>query len=551
MKATAACALLGLATTALGQQAGSVTAEAHPEFTIQDCTKAAGCQDVQGSVTMDMQWRWMHDKNGYKNCQGEGGLWDATLCPDPETCSKSCALDGCDAPKYSQTYGIEAIAGGVKLAYKSPKGVYSSRVYLLEDENNYRLFKLKNREFSFTTDVSSLPCGMNGALYFVEMPKNGGLDGNVNTAGAKYGTGYCDAQCPQGMKFVNSLANLGEEYAYVKNPELKEVKVGPMGKHGACCAEMDIFEANREAASYTAHPCDNPGLFVCEGEAQCGNKDKGFFSSCDKDGCGFNSYQLGQPDFYGNGAGFQVDSSKPMTIVTQFITTDGTDYGDLAEIRRVFIQDGKVINQEPATNVNGGGDSITDNFCNAVAKEFNNTKPGKPDSYTFPKRGGLKSMGEALERGMVLTMSIWDDSLFRMLWLDGEKNAADLDEAKPGVARGACPFESGNTKELKKNHADAYVKYTNVRVGEIGSTYSEVLLAAKYSKEQVVEATRHSLLTSPASTLFVGLVAVALVVLGALRTTKFRHFARRIPDDARLLTTGITSPEEGLESIIE
>jgi len=30
------------------------------------------------------------------------------------------------------------------------------------------------------------------------------------------------------------------------------------------------------------------------------------------------------------------------------------------------------------------------------------------------KRGGLKRMGEALERGMVLTLSIWDDSLFRM-----------------------------------------------------------------------------------------------------------------------------------------
>ena len=33
----------------------------------------------------------------------------------------------------------------------------------------YILFRLKNKEFTFDVDVSELPCGMNGALYFVEM----------------------------------------------------------------------------------------------------------------------------------------------------------------------------------------------------------------------------------------------------------------------------------------------------------------------------------------------------------------------------------------------
>ena len=32
-----------------------------------------------------------------------------------------------------------------------------------------------------------------------------------------------------------------------------------------------------------------------------------------------------------------------MTVVTQFITSDGTDNGDLVEIRRLYVQDGKVI----------------------------------------------------------------------------------------------------------------------------------------------------------------------------------------------------------------
>ena len=33
-----------------------------------------------------------------------------------------------------------------------------------------------------------------------------------------------------------------------------------------------------------------------------------------------------------------MDSSKKMTVVTQFITDDGTDSGDLVEIRRLYVQ---------------------------------------------------------------------------------------------------------------------------------------------------------------------------------------------------------------------
>ena len=37
------------------------------------------------------------------------------------------------------------------------------------------MFHLLNKEFTFDVDVSNLPCGLNGALYFVEMDKDGGL----------------------------------------------------------------------------------------------------------------------------------------------------------------------------------------------------------------------------------------------------------------------------------------------------------------------------------------------------------------------------------------
>ena len=33
-------------------------------------------------------------------------------------------------------------------------------------------------------------------------------------------------------------------------------------------------------------------------------------------------------------------------------------------------------------------------------------------------QGGLKAMGESLARGHVLVMSLWDDHLANMLWLD-------------------------------------------------------------------------------------------------------------------------------------
>jgi len=51
-----------------------------------------------------------------------------------------------------------------------------SRVYLMApDDTNYSMFDLKNQEFTFDMDVSKLPCGLNGVLYFVEMDADGGL----------------------------------------------------------------------------------------------------------------------------------------------------------------------------------------------------------------------------------------------------------------------------------------------------------------------------------------------------------------------------------------
>merc|ERR1712054_383255 len=220
------------------------------------------------------------------------------------------------------------------------KGQYGtnvgSRNYLMDDESTYYMFKLKNKEFSFDVDVSKLPCGLNGALYFVAMEADGGLSKEPgNKAGAKYGTGYCDAQCPHDLKFINGEANVKNW-----NPSGKDTGIG---HYGACCPEMDIWEANSISTAYTAHSCSVTSHTRCEG-VDCGdNPDHRFDGLCDKNGCDVQTYRLGKKDFFGPGSSFTVDTTQKITVVTQFITEDGTDNGALKEIRRHYRQGGKLI----------------------------------------------------------------------------------------------------------------------------------------------------------------------------------------------------------------
>jgi len=42
------------------------------------------------------------------------------------------------------------------------------------------------------------------------MDADGGVakSAGANKAGANFGTGYCDSQCPRDMKFINGVANV-------------------------------------------------------------------------------------------------------------------------------------------------------------------------------------------------------------------------------------------------------------------------------------------------------------------------------------------------------
>jgi len=216
------------------QQIGTNTAETHPLLQIAQCSKAGGCTTQQNSVTIDANWRWTHEVGGTKNCY-TGNSWDATLCPDPNTCAKNCAIDGAD---YEGTYGITASGDELTLNFVT-QGPYSnnigSRTYLLDQDKQYFMFMLKNKEFTFDVDVSNLPCGLNGALYFVQMDEDGGLSKFPgNSAGARYGTGYCDAQCPHDIKFINGVANVLDW-----KPSGSDKNAG-QGRYGTCCVEIDV-----------------------------------------------------------------------------------------------------------------------------------------------------------------------------------------------------------------------------------------------------------------------------------------------------------------------
>jgi len=440
----------------ISQQVGTNTAENHPSLSIQECTGKGQCSTQQGKVVLDANWRWLHSVGTTTNCY-TGNTWDQTLCPDPQTCAKNCALDGAD---YTGTYGITSTGTALSLKFVT-NGPYStnigSRTYFMDTDSTYKMFHLKNREFTFDVDVSNLPCGLNGALYFVEMDADGGMSKfPTNKAGAKYGTGYCDGQCPHDLKFINGEANVID---WKPNPGDKN---SGSGFYGTCCNEFDVWESNSMAAAVTPHVCTVQGQYRCNG-TECGDGSNRYGGVCDKDGCDFNSFRMGNKTFLGKG--MLVDTTKPFTVVTQYITADGTDNGPISEIKRIYVQNGHVV-QNSAVNFPGikAYTSITDQYCNDQKTLFG-------DQNDFEKKGGLKAVGSSFEKGMVLVMSLWDDHDVYMLWLDSDYPTTSSPN-QPGIARGACPTSSGRPDDVEKNFPNSNVIYSNLKYGAIGSTYN-------------------------------------------------------------------------------
>jgi cellulose 1,4-beta-cellobiosidase len=330
-----------------------------------------------------------------------------------------------------------------------------SRLYLLRDPSHYQIFKLKNREFTFSVDVSKLPCGLDGALYFVAMDDDGGAAKYaLSKPGAQYGLGYCDAQCPGDIQFINGEAN---------TIDWKISGDSARGHFGSCCTEIDVWEANALSAVFAPHLCRVEGQYRCEG-ANCGgfSGEDRYSGVCDEDGCDFNAWRMGNKTFLG--PGLTIDTRLPFQIVSQFVTNDGQDSGNLIEIRRKYVQNGRVFSNA-LTNVNGVDrtEAMTQIFCDQQKKAFG-------DRNGLLSQGGFTALSRQIDRGFVLALSIFDDRAANMLWLDSVYPPGK-ERTLPGAERGPCATTSGVPKEIESVAVDAAVVFGNIRFGPINSTY--------------------------------------------------------------------------------
>ncbi|KIM92527.1 hypothetical protein OIDMADRAFT_68785, partial [Oidiodendron maius Zn] len=184
------------------------------------------------------------------------------------------------------------------------------------------------------------------------------------------------------------------------------------------------------------HTCNITGLYRCEG-GDCTAS-----GVCDKPGCSYNPYSVGNHGFYGFRK--SVDSHRPFTVLTRFPM--GLD-GLVGSIECFYVQDRKVFPNPvtnsttlPAVNV------IDDDYCKAAG------------ATAYNRLGATAGIGEAMDRGMVLCMSVWwDESGGNMGWLD--QNGA-----------GPCNKIEGSPAVIRQNQPDARVTFSNIRWGEIGST---------------------------------------------------------------------------------
>ncbi|KAI0829513.1 glycoside hydrolase [Hypoxylon sp. FL0890] len=295
------------------------------------------------------------------------------------------------------------------------------------------MFTPNGNEIAFDLENAELGCGLNGAVYFVSVDEDGAKSRYPsNKAGAKYGTGYCDSQCARDLKWIGGKAN-----AEGWQPS-KTDKSSGIGNKGACCAEMDLWEANSMSSALIPHPCQKDGYFVCK-TSDCGGtySDNRPSGSCDPDGCDLNPFHHGDANFYGKGE--TIDTSKSSLVY--------------------FIQNVKEI-ELPKSKYVSGGSTIDVGFCDAAKDVFKGNK-------RFQEMGGLTAMGKAPGKPMVLVMSVWDEAYANMLWLDGQRYPLGCDPSEPGVPRGECDVDGSKPEKVREKFKNAKVTYSNFKFGPI------------------------------------------------------------------------------------
>lgn len=434
-------ALLGL----VAAQTPDDTPEVHPKLTTYKCTTSGGCVAQTNALVLESSQHHIYQKdNPDYSCGDWGSGANTTACPDEATCQQNCILQG--VSDYTER-GVYTDGADLTMLMLSEDGSeeLSPRIYLLnEAEDAYEMLQLTGQELTFDVDMAKLPCGMNSALYLDEMEARGGQDSssnNISVAGAAYGTGYCDAQCyvtpfQNGVVSASITFGLGSGGADILTGRCSQ---GNINGSGLCCSEMDIWEANSRANQVAPHTCNQTGVYLCDvdkGECATGGV-------CDKSGCKQNPYSMGFPEYYG--LGYEVDTSRPFTVVTQF---HADETNTLTSYTRLYVQDDVVI-EMPKVDVNGvEQNAMDDAYCEAT------------NATEYMRLGATSGMGEALARGMVLIFSLWWDKSSNMTWLD---SAAE--------GNGPCNATESNPTFIQQVQPDPQVTFSNIRWGDIGSTF--------------------------------------------------------------------------------
>lgn len=403
---------------ASAQQVGDFVKEEAPTMPYTICSND-NCTEYSGKVVLDANWRWIHKISEYTNCYTGG--WDARLCPDEITCARQCALEGVERAKYRDTYGVTSRDGVLSLQYVVNSNV-GSRLYLTESDDVYLALHLLGKTLKIDVDVSQIPCGVNAALYLVGIDKNGGLGKGSNSAGSKYGTGYGDAQSPTDIKFVEGTANIHNDV-------------------GSAATEIDILEINRQALAWTLHPCSRTGKCYRE---EC-------LKYCDKEGADMNPYRQGNVNFYGPGK--TLDSNNLFTVATTFRNSSE----GLVEVIQYYEQNGRRIKYPSSAVLNGSSTLNEESIRNQINAFSGNNG--------FTVHGGFKKLTAALEKGMVLVFSIWDDVATDMQWLDG---IFPPGSTAPGARRGPCR----PSKNLRQEKGRVKAFFSRIRIESENSTRS-------------------------------------------------------------------------------
>lgn len=105
------------------------------------------------------------------------------------------------------------------------------------------------------------------------------------------------------------------------------------------------------------------------------------------------------------------------------------------------MQNGKVIEDAATTTV------MDDAYCSSH------------NASDYMRLGGMKAMGGAMSRGMVLAMSIWWDETGYMNWLDSGNS-------------GPCNATEGDPKIIQQVEKAPSVIFSQIKWGEIGSTFT-------------------------------------------------------------------------------